>query len=117
MRSEDQPDIMEDGGEADSYPTLNVGDTVNIEIRCLKSAMQVYIQDTFSFSTTKLHPTGSPPRIKKIQFSRPGSGTTWPVKHLEVITMTIRYGNFKSPSFLNSTSVSDFFNKLKYVKI
>ena len=99
MKSQNELETIEEGGEADSYPTLNVGETLEIEIRCLKSAMQVYIQDEFSFSTTKLHPSGSPPRIKKIQFTRPGWGSTWPVKHLEVITMTIRHGNFKTEHY------------------
>ena len=98
MKSQNELETIEEGGEADSYPTLNVGETLEIEIRCLKSAMQVYIQDEFSFSTTKLHPGGSPPRIRKIQLRRAAHNNQY-LKHLEMITMTIRHGNFKTQHY------------------
>ena len=70
--------------EADSYPTINIGDTVKIEFRCLKDAMQVFVQGEFSFSTSQLHPDGKTPNPRSIKVTH--------YQAIQMITNTIRYG-------------------------
>ena len=72
--------------EIDEYPQVTTAEIVKLEIKCTTHAIQVFAQDQFLFSSTKLHVDGKIPQIGKISANKGYYANT--------MTMTVKYSRY-----------------------